>query len=982
MERSTISGKDSGGKLLAQELLMDKFFVHAETRCFGSGVFRTPGTLLQAERSRMGFNLWISLIRAQAQVLFFHKAKADVIMQFLEDMFVFMCDGSPTGVPTYGYVYFYDLCKYLCVCHKAHLVARRGADFKRVTSDLSPPFRGRVLKYSGSSFGRWAKARFLSIIPENVSLWDSFFKAKASCNIIDSAVQLKSLISHSGKISTSTPCSDRLVDEAIECIRPLLEELAEKLGEQLSTEEFDKISNLSVPQMKACYENPIKFGGTLGHLVNELLPCHSVPAEPEGERLIGFYLECLCCEEKISKDNIDADPLYCCHVCGMSVLDTHNDKFGVESQYNWLQEWEPKNVNFAFHTAGVGTTNMDYSLRKAGLGSDAVTEPEIDSVVYHSKVTQDGANHEFKVDATVSHTELRAGFINNLFEAASPFINGQYDDKGNLGFPRIKCKVVGILEPLKVRIITKGEAIPYYISTIYQKALASIIKNYPCFRLLGRTVSPTDLYDIANNLPKWDTEGNFGWASSDFTGASDGSHQNINDAILKILVSKIDSRLANVVTACNAPHEVEYSTPSPIDYLHYLLDQGNITSETCYYMLRLFDPVTPSSIYQKYLKKHKLLIGEYKKLPKVVIQQQGTLMGSKTSFPLLSIYVLLAHVMNLRRLGDHRPLWSLMEGVLINGDDRLTISTSSTEKNFATTCIELGMSLSPGKSFWHETFANINSKNYIFDFAKNILRLNGVPYHVPFGWDKISSRSKTCPKFVPYLNISLVNDQRKVAKVAEEKIEGPRHIAVINPILESCYSNKQQIAVLAYYLERWSPALRKECIGRNLFVSHGLGGWGVVPPVSWVWHATLAQRKLAAVLFDSQPAGWLGLFPLPGKIADANPLVCEDPWVNFKPGQPTFNKPKRFTKHVMSKKRLVLPLHFCTVDRLYTKGAPPKAPTKIYRTVADRASSLARMDLTFVKNELEFIQTILDDPFLGQHLISCFVSGQHNRPVV
>jgi len=980
MERSTISGKDSGGKLLAQELLMDKFFVQAETRCFGSGVLRTPGLLLQAERSRMGFNLWISLIRAQAQVLYFHRAKSQVIMQFLEDMFVFMCDGSPTGVPTYGYKYFYDLCKYLSVCHKAHLVARRGADFKRVTSDLSPPFRGRIFKYSGSSFGRWAKARFLSIIPENVSLWDSFFKAKASCDLIDGSVQLRSLISHSEKISTSSPCSEELVNEAISYVRPLLEELSNKLGEQLSTEEFEKLSNLSVPQMKACYENPIKFGGTLGHLVNELLPSHSVPAEPNGENFVGFYIECLCCEEKIAKENIDADPLYCCHLCGVSVLDSHNDKFGAESQYNWLQLFEPKNINYAFHTAGVGTVNMDYSLRKTGLGSDAVTEPEIESVVYHEKVTQDGQNHGFRVDATVSHAPERASFINKLFEAASPFINGQVDDEGNLEIPNIKCKVVGIPEPLKVRVITKGEAIPYYISTIYQKALAAIIKEYPCFRLLGRTVSPTDLYDIANNLPKWDLEGNLGWASSDFTGASDGSHQEINNAILEILISKIDPRLASVVRACNAPHVVEYTPATPLDYLHYLLDEGNITADTCYYVSRLFNP-TSGVVYLKYLKKHKLLIGKYKSLPQRVMQQQGTLMGSKTSFPLLSIYVLVAHVMNLRRLGDERPLWLLMKGVLINGDDRLTISTSSTEINFASTCIELGMSLSPGKSFWHETFANINSKNYIFDFSRNILRLDGIPYHMPFGWDKTSSRLKTSPKFVPYLNISLINDQRKVAKAAEEKVEGPRHVAVINPILESCHSNRQQIAVLAYYLERWSPALKKECLGRNLFVSHGLGGWGVVPPVGWVWHATLAQRKLAAVLFDSQPAGWLGLFPLPGKIADANPLVCEDPWVNYKPEKQTFNKPKRFTNHVMSKKRLALPLHFCTVDRIYTESAPPKAPSRVYRTVVDRASSLARMDLSYVKDELLFIQTILDDPLLGQHLISCFTSGKSYRVV-
>ena len=45
-------------------------------------------------------------------------------------------------------------------------------------------------------------------------------------------------------------------------------------------------------------------------------------------------------------------------------------------------------------------------------------------------------------------------------------------------------------------MITKGEAVPYYFSKGLQKAVHTIMRRIPAFRLIGRPASPCDLIDL------------------------------------------------------------------------------------------------------------------------------------------------------------------------------------------------------------------------------------------------------------------------------------------------------------------------------------------------------------------------------------------------------------------------------------------------------------------------------------------------------
>jgi len=58
---------------------------------------------------------------------------------------------------------------------------------------------------------------------------------------------------------------------------------------------------------------------------------------------------------------------------------------------------------------------------------------------------------------------------------------------------------------MKVRVISKGPAIPYYRAKELQKALHSALRGMPQFRLIGRWLCPTDLMDLDDSRSESDS---------------------------------------------------------------------------------------------------------------------------------------------------------------------------------------------------------------------------------------------------------------------------------------------------------------------------------------------------------------------------------------------------------------------------------------------------------------------------------------------
>lgn len=60
----------------------------------------------------------------------------------------------------------------------------------------------------------------------------------------------------------------------------------------------------------------------------------------------------------------------------------------------------------------------------------------------------------------------------------------------------LRARVAFVLEPLKVRIVTAGPSAHYFMARMHQKVLHDYLRGMPCFRLIGRPATPTDIMSI------------------------------------------------------------------------------------------------------------------------------------------------------------------------------------------------------------------------------------------------------------------------------------------------------------------------------------------------------------------------------------------------------------------------------------------------------------------------------------------------------
>ena len=80
----------------------------------------------------------------------------------------------------------------------------------------------------------------------------------------------------------------------------------------------------------------------------------------------------------------------------------------------------------------------------------------------------------------------------------------------------LNCTIPAVLEPLKVRVISKGDALSYFRMNELQKVLHGSLRRMNCFRLIGRPFLETDLVDLRRRAdPNWE------WFSIDYSSATD-----------------------------------------------------------------------------------------------------------------------------------------------------------------------------------------------------------------------------------------------------------------------------------------------------------------------------------------------------------------------------------------------------------------------------------------------------------------------------
>lgn len=225
-----------------------------------------------------------------------------------------------------------------------------------------------------------------------------------------------------------------------------------------------------------------------------------------------------------------------------------------------------------------------------------------------------------------------------------------------------------VIEPLKCRLITKGNTYRYWLSRFFQRKLwHHLFDNFVQFSPIGRPLREDDLYRLLDREKELGINTTlFRWVSGDYSGATDGlSIQHTKaafEAFLRLSVLDLRPGVADVLRSVLYEQELWYPKNSGIE------------------------PVD---------------------------QKNGQLMGSTLSFPILCVVNLATYWKSLEEYsGREYDIHSLP--VLINGDDILFRADDELYSLWKQNSSDVGFELSLGKNYIHERYLTMNSQLYDF----------------------------------------------------------------------------------------------------------------------------------------------------------------------------------------------------------------------------------------------------------------------------
>jgi len=375
--------------------------------------------------------------------------------------------------------------------------------------------------------------------------------------------------------------------------------------------------------------------------------------------------------------------------------------------------------------------------------------------------------------------------------------------------------VAPVLEPLKVRLISKGAAAPYAASMPFQKSMHGHLKKTRQCALIGTPLVEEHLTWLSTHwmtqLIESDPDHKSEWNSGDYSAATDNLNLNVTKAIFETVLSRVP----------------EVDPSGEVDHLRQSMKD-----------------VARNVLYEQVINYPKL---KTRQSPESFDQTCGQLMGSTLSFPVLCVANLVAYWLALedylkdfkQRYPDlcarRKPICFHQLPVLVNGDDILFRTNARFHELWLVRIEQLGFSLSPGKSLRHPRLLTINSMQYYMT----------------------GTTAQPMWTYTPYFNVGLLLNgaSGKVARVGQSSAEDgfPDLASVWSDLQEGCFS---QITAFAAYIRYHKETLSKQTMNGllNLFATPLAGGLGFKVPVetdgrSWEFKWTRFQRLLAKQRF-------------------------------------------------------------------------------------------------------------------------------------
>ncbi len=409
-----------------------------------------------------------------------------------------------------------------------------------------------------------------------------------------------------------------------------------------------------------------------------------------------------------------------------------------------------------------------------------------------------------------------------------------------------KCTIQAVLEPMKVRVISKGEALPYYTCRPLQKAMHSSMRELDCFRLIGRPFSPTDMCDLYERSDNTDE-----WFSIDYSAATDGLSWKYSGRIFKFIIGDLSAEHQARALAVLGPHD-----------LHYPDERGKVHFKG--------------------------------------VQRNGQLMGSILSFPILCLANLGVY---LKVNAERQKGWSdrdRLRHVLVNGDDMVYAAPPALWGEHIRVGNAVGLKMSVGKAYHHPVYANVNSTSVHMDLRQAVApapwQINYLNAGLFFGQHKVQGRQDdggSSDDGGEQLACRVADEERvrELFAAAHMSADPARGLAInLNVVLAGSLPGRQR-ELLGSFLTTHAKELRRECSiierrrgktclrTRNLFLPICVGGMGVEPPVDWRFKVSRFDRYLAQVSIQGSSLPSTGSRPLPGFEPVALETEITVPWV-------------------------------------------------------------------------------------------------------
>ncbi len=733
------------------------------------------------------------VVKGLKTLLWAHGASSHVIQDMAQQAFAYLEGDSPTEA------LWFKRIKYLLVLPMSVYL----------NNDLPKQPDQRALRWTGS-FGSWCRNRLRLFKPKNTHLWYSWLQGKRCSLPLSADIVESTYRTHYESLTRPDPLTREAAQALIHSSRSFLDVLAmvrERLNETLRRKAESSGIGVGAQSLVrpasshySC-STSASFSSTRakGGASNEIYA--SVFGSPL-DHLRDSYLERM--DYKFNMSSLSWD---------------------VVTRYG---DWEAYELHRYAHRVNPLEFACLFDLRLA-----------VDSIAgVHCNCSDIGPSHEYYCLSKYRVAGPADNYVQNRNDS---WHNTLVYNEPRTG--RLPAMIQAILEPLKVRVISKGPALEYYAVKSLQKALHQSLRSLAAFELIGRKLESSDL----DRLRTFALPGHQ-WGSVDYSAATDGSSSNLGLSILAELCRDLPERDLLLANQVLGHHNLFYPENEDASEEEKAWRGGEGQS------------------------KGKLPVGS---------QTNGQLMGSPISFPILCLMNFLVYCLN----HPDQTAGESLQRVLVNGDDMLYTCTEEEWRRHIQISASVGLVMSPGKAYLHPVYANANSTSFHCNLkssepARQIGYLNTG---LMFGKHKVMADDREDRQSEPI--------QTVINVITGGCLPGDMQREVLRMLLRMYAKDLERETAFTVF-ERTQRGYRTRRAHRNLFLAQSAGGFGL-DSCGLKYYVTNDQKLLAQTrLEEKMSRGGPHVTYLEDTAADDTPgdLAVEwrsqtwTPWVSSRPG--------------------------------------------------------------------------------------------------